>query len=129
MKECQLMGTGYNPDNDSYLSMSHEGTERGRLEMALAAKLQQQMIEGGDINELIDFAYRCRQSGDKANAKKYFQQGADKGNAMAMRGLAFCYEDENNNVEAEKWYTKLLETDASEQYCVDVLCRCHGFLS
>lgn len=121
IKECQLMGTGYNPDNDLYLSMSHEGTERGRLEMALAAKLQQQMIEGGDINELIDFAYRCRQSGDIANAKKYFQQGADKGNAMAMRGLAFCYEDENNNVEAEKWYTKLLETDASEQYCVDAM--------
>lgn len=121
IKECQLMGTGYNPDNDLYLSMSHKGTERGRLEMALAAKLQQQMIEGGDINELIDFAYRCRQSGDIATAKKYFQQGADKGNAMAMRGLAFCYEDENNNVEAEKWFTKLLETDASEQYCVDAM--------
>ena len=121
IKECQLMGTGYNPDNDSYLSMSHEGTERGRLEMALAAKLQQQMIEGGDINELIDFAYRCRQSGDIATAKKYFQQGADKGNAMAMRGLAFCYEDEKNNAEAEKWYSKLLETDASEKYCVDAM--------
>lgn len=121
IKECQLMGTGYDSDKDLYLSMSHEGTERGRQELALAAKLQQQMIEGGDMNELIDYAYRCRQSGDLATAKKYFQQGADKGNAMAMRGLAFCYEDEKNNAEAEKWYSKLLETDASEKYCVDAM--------
>ena len=121
IKECQLMGTGYNPDNDLYLSMSHEGTERGRQEMALAAKLQKEIIEDGDMQELIDYAYRCRKDGDITTAKKYFQKGADKGNAMAMRGLAFCYNDENNIEKAEEWYTKLLETDASEQFCVDAM--------
>lgn len=59
IKECQLMGTGYNPDNDLYLSMSHKGTERGRLEMALAAKLQQQMIKGSN-NHKTGNAHRCR---------------------------------------------------------------------
>lgn len=121
IKECQMMGTGYDSEKDLYLSMSHEGTERGRQEMALAAKLQEHMIEGGDMQELIDYAYRCRKNGDVATAKTYFQKGADKGNAMAMRGLAFCYEDEHDIEKAEEWYTKLLETDASEQYCVDAM--------
>ena len=115
------IGTGYNPDNDGYLSMSHEGTERGRQEMALAAKLQKEIIEDGDMQELIDYAYCCRKDGDITTAKKYFQKGADKGNAMAMRGLAFCYDDENNIEKAEEWYTKLLEKDASEQFCVDAM--------
>ena len=64
-----MMGTGYDSEKDLYLSMSHEGTERGRQEMALAAKLQEHMIEGGDMQELIDYAYRCRKNGDVATAK------------------------------------------------------------
>lgn len=121
INECHTMATGYDSETGYSRAYDHSGTERGKQELALAAKLQEYLIEGGDMDELVDYAYRCRQNRDIATAKKYFQQGADKGNAMAMRGLAFCYEDENNNVEAEKWYTKLLETDASEQYCVDAM--------
>lgn len=121
IRKCQLMGTGYDPDNDSYLSMSHEGTEKGRQEMALAAKIQEYLIESGDMNELIDYAYRCRQNGQRETAKKYFLLAAEKGNAMAMRGLAFCYSDENNSEKAIEWYTKLLKTNANEQFTVDAM--------
>lgn len=121
IEECKLMGTGYDSDKNLVLSMSHKGTERGKQELALVEKLQQQMIDSGDIEELMDFAYRCRRSGDIATAKKYFQQGADKGDAMCMRGLAFCYEDENNVEKAIEWYNKLLETDAKEQFAVDAM--------
>lgn len=121
IKECHTMATGYDSETGYSRAYDHRGTERGKQELALAAKLQEYLIEGGDMDELVDYAYRCRQNRDTATAKKYFQQAANKGNAMAMRGLAFCYEDENNNVEAEKWYTKLLETDASERYCVDAM--------
>ena len=121
IRECQIMGSGYDSENDSFRSFSHEGTERGKQEMALAALLQEYLIEGGDMQELIDYAYRCRQNGDFPKAKQYFQQAADKGNAMAMRGLAFCYEDENNNEEAEKWYMKTVETDATVKNCVDAM--------
>ncbi len=121
INECHTMATGYDSETGYSRAYDHRGTERGKQELALAAKLQEYLIEGGDMDELVDYAYRCRQNRDTATAKKYFQQGADKGNAMAMRGLAFCYEDENNMEKAEEWYKKLLQTDASEQYCVDAM--------
>lgn len=121
VRECLLKGTGM--DGDLMLAVSHEGTQRGRQEIALASKIEERMIEEGicDTATLIEYAYRCRQNREITKAKKYFQKAADEGNVMAMRGLAFCYEDENNMKEAEVWYTKLLETDASEQYCVDAM--------
>ena len=121
IKNLQTMGTGYDSDKDLYLSYSHEGTGRGRQEMALAAKLQEYLIEGGDMQETINYAYRCRQSGDTKKAIQYFQQAADKGNAMAIRGLALCYEDENNKEKAFEWYTKLLEIDVSEQVAITAM--------
>ncbi len=121
IKECQTMGTGMS--GDLMLAFSHEGTQRGRQEIALAAKLQEQMFEKGigDTNLMIEYAYRCRQNHEIVKAKKYFQKAADEGNVMAMRGLAFCYEDENNMEKAEEWYTKLLDANISEQYYVDAI--------
>lgn len=100
----------------------HKGTERGKQEWALNTKLYKYLIKDGNTEDLINYAYHCLGLGDTEKGKQYFQQAVDKGSTEAISALASWYENmEKNNEKAIEWYTKLLETDASEQTAIKVM--------
>lgn len=69
-----------------------------------------QNIEKRSGDELCRIGLRHMETGDDIEAVKYWRKAADKGDVLALRLLANCYENGNRGVEQDL-------TKAAELYC------------
>ena len=76
----------------------------------IGALLLFQNIEKRSGDELCRIGLRHMETGDDVEAVKYWRKAADKGDVLALRLLAKCYENGNRGVEQDL-------TKAAELYC------------
>jgi TPR repeat protein len=76
----------------------------------IGALLLFQNIEKRSGDELCRIGLRHMETGDNVEAVRYWRKAADKGDVLALRLLAKCYENGNGGVEQDL-------TKAAELYC------------